>query len=225
MPKYHNQYRLPVCLAIDTSGSVSASLNITIEEALERFFSKLSERFDLAKRIDLAIVTFGTYVEVPRSFKSFDSDPVAPASIRTGGITSMGEAIEKSLAMIDKYARRDLGPGVKHVPPLFVIVSDGVSTDNLLGARKMIRERLAGEKLSIVPVAVGEADVGVFRRLGQGRAARQITYSEYNCFFEGFADELLYRIENISIDPLANQSDIDSTKDDAQQYFTSISVQ
>jgi uncharacterized protein YegL len=123
--------------------------------------------------------------------------------------------------MVAGYTRKDPAPGVKYIPPIFLIISDGVSTDNLRRARKLIRTYIASEKLSVIPVAVGEAGVGAFQRLGQGMETRQIAYSEYSSFFENFADELLYRIEN----SMTEQSDIDSGKDDTQQYFTAIPVQ
>ncbi len=196
----NSRFRLPVCLAIDTSGSMVATKGINTEVGLKIFFETISMKPEVAKYIDLSIVTFGTYVEVVRPFESMEDFSTTPDRIRTGGITSLGEGIERSSELIQRYIVTGRNRGDIHLTPRLIIVSDGVATDNLRKAKSDLHQLVKEEYILVEPIAVGDASVSEFFHLGKQRDMCRITPEEYIDFYRRLAESLIWQIEkNIAI--------------------------
>ncbi len=191
-------FRLPVCLAIDTSGSMVATEGINVEKGLKIFFETILTEPEMAQYIDLTIVTFGTYVEVVRPFESMGKFSKVPDRIKIGGITSLGESIEQSVKLIRRYIGAGRNRGDIHLSPRLVIISDGVATDNFRKAKSDLCQLVEEEEISVEPIVVGDASVSGFSRMSKQRNTYHINPEEYVGFYGRLAQSILYHIKESS---------------------------
>src|SRR4051794_8283729 len=89
--------RCPVILVLDNSGSMTGAPIQQLNDGLQAFRDELVTDSLAAKRVEVAIVTFGP-VKVEMDFTSAQN--FYPSRIETAGATPMGEAIEQAINML-----------------------------------------------------------------------------------------------------------------------------
>lgn len=125
---YPNQPHCPTILLLDTSGSMMINDKIKrLAEGIELFKEEI-EKDDLArKRLDLAVITFGQKVSVIQQFGSIEDFQVP--DIVADGLTPMGEAIKKSIGMLDRRKEEYKKEGTDYYRPWIFLITDGEPTD------------------------------------------------------------------------------------------------
>jgi uncharacterized protein YegL len=145
--------RIPVCLALDISGSMEGSKIRELNAAVESFFQSIRNDEMASISAEIAIVTFGGNVRQVLDFAGIERQHI-PRLSASGG-TPMGEAVNMSLDMLEQAKRVYSQMGIDYYQPWLVLMTDGESTDNINSAAARCSQLIANRKLTIFPIAIG----------------------------------------------------------------------
>mgnify|MGYP002628276419 CR=1 FL=1 len=174
--------RLPVCLVLDTSASMTGSPINELQEGVNIFFQELLGDEVAKYSAEVAIVTFGGQVEMPVDFAAVTSQTVP--SLKAGGMTPMGEAVEKALELLDTRKDEYKRAGVDYYQPWLVLMTDGSPTDSIAQASQLVDQLSKDKKLAVFAIGVGnDADMNELGKLSGGRGALKLNGLEFNKFF------------------------------------------
>lgn len=148
--------RCPCILLLDTSGSMSGAKIAELNSGLQTFAEELRSDAMAAKRIEIAIVTFGP-VQTVQHFVT--ADAVQAPSLVASGDTPMGAAIMNAVALIAERKAAYKANGIGYYRPWLFLITDGAPTDDVSAAAAAIREGEASKSLMFYAVGVEGADI------------------------------------------------------------------
>ncbi|MCX7931594.1 MAG: VWA domain-containing protein [Rhodovarius sp.] len=154
--------RCPVVLLLDRSGSMSGEPIRALNEGLITLQRELRQDDLAARRVELAIVSFGP-VTVDTEFVSVGD--FQPPRLTAGGDTPMGRAIELALDLIEQRKQIYKANGIAYYRPWTFLITDGAPTDAWLDAAKRVHEAEAGKRLAFFAVGVEGADFATLGRI------------------------------------------------------------
>src|ERR1700733_8702459 len=129
--------RCAVVLVLDTSGSMSGQRIQELNAGLQTFRDELFADPLAAKRVEVAIVTFGP-VHVECDFVGIQNF-IAP-HLSTTGDTPMGSAVEKALEMVRERKDTYRAHGIAYYRPWVFLITDGSPSDSVTRASQLVRE-------------------------------------------------------------------------------------
>jgi uncharacterized protein YegL len=148
--------RCPCVLLLDTSGSMSGTKISELNAGLQTFAEELRSDAMAAKRVEVAIVTFGP-VQTIQHFVTADAFQ-APHLVASGD-TPMGAAIQNGVSLVAERKATYKTNGIGYYRPWLFLITDGAPTDDVSAASAAIREGEASKSLMLYAVGVEGADM------------------------------------------------------------------
>jgi uncharacterized protein YegL len=157
--------RCPCVLLLDVSASMQGESIAALNEGLKAFQREVSGDTIAARRVEIAIVTFGSGAELTQDFITVDQ--FLPPELTARGQTFLGAGIEMALNALEQRKSAYRNSGVAYYRPWVFLITDGAPVGEPDELVEAARERLVAEqqngKLVFFAVGTESAD---FPRLG-----------------------------------------------------------
>ncbi|CAA6821143.1 MAG: Unknown protein [uncultured Sulfurovum sp.] len=178
--------RLPVCLCLDVSYSMSGNPIRELHKGVEYFFEAIKSDEIARYSVELSIVVFQSNATTILDFANIDRQRVP--SLTADGMTSMGEGVNLALDILEQRKEEYSNKGVDYYQPWMVLMTDGYPTDDTSSAISRVNQLGNNKKLTLFPVAIGDdADINVLKDFStmKQNAVLKVTSAEYfKSFFE-----------------------------------------
>jgi uncharacterized protein YegL len=159
--------RCPCVLLLDNSSSMAGAPLAALNEGLRAFRDELEKDPLARQRVEVALVTFGSPVEVVQPFA-----PVAdfyPPALAPRGQTPLGTGILQALDLLDARKVRYRAHGVPYSRPWLFLITDGMPQGEPWETTREAVRRLRAEeeagRLVVFAVGVGGANMKFLARL------------------------------------------------------------
>lgn len=178
--------RVPVCLVLDVSPSMSGEPIAELNEGVRLFVSELRADEVARYSVELAIVTFAYQAECPLEFQGISKlEQVPTLEIRPGG-TALGAGVRMAMELLDERKQLYKQAGQDYYQPWLVLMTDGQPTDNEhYQVAPQVAELIEERRLTIFPIAIGpHADKEVLRMFSPRREPLTLKGLKFREFFE-----------------------------------------
>jgi len=207
--------RLPICFALDTSGSMMGIPIKQLNMGLQNFVASIKANDDTRNSTDIAIITFGSKVDIVMPFGKISKEKGLPEIKASTTLTPIGEGILTALELLNARKEGYKEMGIKYFQPWLVVITDGApqgpnSMQNMELAIKACNELESDDKLVIFNIGVGNGvDFDLLKRLSLKRDEPiSINSTDFGKLFEflgsssssivssGMSDDALYTMDN-----------------------------
>jgi uncharacterized protein YegL len=154
--------RCPVLLLLDNSGSMNGDPIRELNSGLQVFHDELVADELAAKRVEIAIVTFGP-VKIENDFLGIQH--FQPPVLNTAADTPMGAAIEQGLELLQRRKEIYKSNGVAYYRPWVFLITDGGPTDSISRAAELIRKGEETKSFMFFAVGVQGANLGTLKQI------------------------------------------------------------
>ncbi len=148
--------RIPVCLCLDTSGSMKNNQAIeALNKGVETLYNSIRNDSQASNSCEICVVTFDSEVKIVENFSTIKKK--SKIKLKADGGSALAQGIIKSLDLLEKRKNEYKQNGVEYYQPWLVIITDGKPGDEefILEAQERTKILLDEKKLTIFPVAVG----------------------------------------------------------------------
>ena len=174
--------RVPVCLALDTSGSMSGEPIDELNRGIALFFDAVREDEVARYAADIAIVIFGEKPEKILDFADIEAQNVP--ELGAEGMTPMGSAINMAIDLLDQRKKEYQTVGIQYWQPWLVLMTDGQPTDDISSAVSKVTNLIENRKLCVIPVGIGDqADMKVLAAFSPTRTPLKLRGLDFRKFF------------------------------------------
>lgn len=154
--------RCPCVLLLDNSWSMSGQPIAELNEGLATFKEELMADSLAAKRVEIAIVSFGP-VQVVNEFQT--ADHFAPPHLTAQKDTPMGLAINKGLELLNQRKALYREHGIPFFRPWVFLITDGTPTDEWKSAASQIRQGEDSRAFAFFAVGVEGANLDILQQI------------------------------------------------------------
>lgn len=144
--------RCPCVLLLDTSGSMTGAPIAQLNQGLLAFQQSLAADELALLRIELALITFGP-VQLAQDFIS--ASHFAAPTLRAGGNTPMGGAVQLALDKLEERKQIYRNSGLTYYRPWLFLITDGQPTDGPVWQEATVRVKEAESKKRVAFFSVG----------------------------------------------------------------------
>jgi uncharacterized protein YegL len=119
--------RCPCVLLLDTSSSMRGAPITALNKGLRAFRDDLMQDALALRRVEVAVVTFDSHVQLTQDFVTVDR--FDPPTLTAQGYTHMGAAIHQALDMVQMRKEQYRTNGVAYYRPWIFMMTDGEPQD------------------------------------------------------------------------------------------------
>lgn len=178
--------RVPVCLVLDTSGSMNGDPINELSEGMRLFYDAVRGDETALYSAEISVVTFGGCVTRKADFNTLEHQSEMPEFYANGG-TPMGEAVNMALDMLEQRKSEYKASGVDYYQPWIVLMTDGMPNGDgseLSRAIQRTCDMVNERKLSVFPIGIGEeADMDVLAKFSPKRPPLKLQGLNFREFF------------------------------------------
>ena len=179
--------RVPICLCLDTSGSMTGQPIEELQQGVNSFFEAIKND-DVAKYgAEICVVTFDDTVKILADYATVDIQP-NPPQLTSRGLTFMGEGVNLALDLLDERKEDYKRAGVDYFQPWLILMTDGApngDAEELANAIERTRALVNDRKLTVFPIGIGaSADMKVLEQFSPTRPALRLKGLNFPEFFE-----------------------------------------
>jgi uncharacterized protein YegL len=149
--------RCACILLLDTSGSMQGAPIAQLNMGLKSFKDELAADPLAAKRVEVAVLTFGDSTQLVADFS--DAETFQPPHLTAAGLTPMGAAIWDALGRLASRKELYRNNGIAYYRPWVFLITDGEPTDEYAGAAQQVRDGEARGAFSFYAVGVNDANM------------------------------------------------------------------
>jgi uncharacterized protein YegL len=159
--------RWPCVLLLDTSASMRGKPIEALNEGLRIFRDELLKDAELSRKIELAVVTFDSDVELVRDFTA--PEQFDPPVLAAQGLTRMGAAIEQTIELLHHKREAYANGRVPFRQPVVFLVTDGEPQmeldEDVARAVQRLRVEESRERATFFGIGMLGADLGRLREI------------------------------------------------------------
>ena len=218
--KFNTSARLPVCLCLDTSGSMAKDDAITqLNRGVVALYESLNNSEQAQASCEVAVVSFNSEVSVVEDFSTV-VDRKAPQLTAEDG-TALAHGVEKCLDLLEERKQAYKLNGIEYYQPWLVIITDGKPGDKekLPEVQERTRKLIEEKKLVLWPIAVGSDDneekfhqiMDVLNGFSPVPKARHLKDLKFEEFFEWLGKS----VEVVSQSKVGEKVKLDTTEIDS----------
>lgn len=156
------EQRCPCVLLLDTSGSMNGEPIAQLNAGLQAFKTDLMADSLAAKRVEVAIITFGP-TRIVSGFQT--ADTWHPTHLTTTGDTPMGSAIMEGIRLVEDRKQVYQAHGVPYNRPWIFLITDGGPTDDVTQAINAVHLGADQKKFAFFGVGVEGANMQTLTRI------------------------------------------------------------
>lgn len=154
--------RCPLLLLLDKSGSMRGNPIAELNEGLQGLRDELMADSLAAKRVEIAIVSFGP-VTVENDFHTVASF-TAPV-LQSSGDTPIGAALNQGLDLLAARKQAYKTNGIAYYRPWVFLITDGGPTDSWQAAAQRVREGEMSNGFALFAVGVEGANMEILSKI------------------------------------------------------------
>ncbi|MEM7726904.1 MAG: VWA domain-containing protein [Cyanobacteria bacterium P01_A01_bin.45] len=159
--------RCPCVLLLDTSGSMQGLPIDALNQGLLSFKDELTKNSLAARRVEVAVVTFDSSINIVQDFVT--ADQFNPPILTAQGLTSMGYGINKALDIIQERKAQYRANGIAYYRPWVFMITDGEPQgemdDVVEQASKRLQDDEANKRVAFFTVGVENANMNLLNQI------------------------------------------------------------
>ncbi|HTU21699.1 MAG TPA: VWA domain-containing protein [Gemmataceae bacterium] len=159
--------RCPCVLLLDTSQSMAGEPIAALLRGLHVFREELMAVPLARKRVEVAVIAFGTEVRVVQEFVTVDR--FQPPVLQAEGETPLCTAIVRALDLVEQRKERYRVNGMSYSRPWLFLITDGMPQGDSLETTRQAVQRLraaeAARKAAFFAVGVAGANMNLLTRI------------------------------------------------------------
>ncbi len=153
--------RCPCVLLLDTSSSMRGDPITALNQGLQAFKEELTKDPLASRRVEVAVVTFDSAVNMVQDFVT--ADQFDPPTLTAQGATHMGSGMHKGLDMVQARKAQYRDNGIAYFRPWVFMITDGApqgeSEDVVTRAVQRIKDDEATNRVAFFAVGVEGANM------------------------------------------------------------------
>lgn len=204
--------RVPICLCLDTSGSMGTATGdytptgetifedgkewnlvrggtsrlTELQKGIDLFYKAIREDEIAVYSAEICIIEFNSKASCLVDFANIERQEDIP-KLKATGDTAMGEGINLALDLLEKRKSEYQDKGVDYYQPWLVVMTDGEANGSNMELERAIKrtvEAVNNKKLTIFPIGIGsEAGMGTLQRLSPKRSPLKLQGLKFAEFF------------------------------------------
>jgi len=214
--------RVPVCLCLDTSGSMGSGSGILgelsdggsnapideLNDGIQLFYDAIRTDETAMYSAEICIITFGGLPKVIEDFANIERQMNVPR-LAADGMTPMGEAVNMALDCIERRKHEYKDKGVDYYQPWLILMTDGAPNGSSQELDRAITRTVGmvdSKKLTIFPIGIGNtADMTVLAKFSPKRSPLKLNGMNFKDFFQWLSQSVARTSqslpgENVSLD-------------------------